>query len=138
MALIKLWMSLTVLIMSQTVTLFALPDDANIWKAQARTQHANKEAHVEVVYENYSDSMLPLLSRDLTLLGQAVDMIRNNECRYQCKSMLDGIRNLTSWAVRCTTKFKKFINIRFLNMYIALDYAKTIGVKIFIDDSISF
>lgn len=98
MAVIKLVTVLAVVAMAT-----ALSNDVNIWRVQ--TPSHNKEAHVELVYENYSENMLPVLSRDLTLLEQAIEMISNDACKNQCKSMIAGIHNLTSWAVRCKIKF---------------------------------
>ncbi|XP_046748457.1 nose resistant to fluoxetine protein 6-like [Diprion similis] len=104
---VKQW---TVIIVGLTVShfsiVFAGAKDTNIWKTQ-RLEKEN-DVGVELVYENDSESMLPLLSRDLTLLGQAIDMISNDACKDQCKSMMAGIHNLTSWAVKFYDSSGKF------------------------------
>ncbi|XP_066592007.1 nose resistant to fluoxetine protein 6-like [Prorops nasuta] len=65
--------------------------------------------HPDLEYDNYnSESILPLLSRDITLLQRAIDMIDDSSCREQSQLMLSSIRNLTSWAVKFYDASGKF------------------------------
>ncbi|XP_048511652.1 nose resistant to fluoxetine protein 6-like [Athalia rosae] len=84
----------------------AVSENVNVSKPQPSEK--SEKAQVEVVYENHGDDMLPVLSRDLTLLGHAIEMIDNEDCRNQCKLMMSGIRNLTSWAVKFYDASGKF------------------------------
>ncbi|XP_015599963.1 nose resistant to fluoxetine protein 6 [Cephus cinctus] len=67
-----------------------------------------KNVNEDLVYDTYNENMLPLLSRDLSLMSQAIEMIDDSSCRDQCKLMLNGLHNLTSWAVKFYDASGKF------------------------------
>lgn len=50
----------------------------------------------ETDYESYA---LPFIARDLDFLAGLVDRIDNAQCREQCKLVIAGLHNLTTWAV---------------------------------------
>ena len=79
----------------------------------------NSVLRIESNLENESDlenlkygvddgNILPLLSRDVTLLERAIDAIEDGTCRDQCRLMLSGLHNLTTWAVKFYDSSGKF------------------------------
>ncbi|OXU18191.1 hypothetical protein TSAR_005433 [Trichomalopsis sarcophagae] len=50
----------------------------------------------ETDYDSYA---LPFIARDLDFLAGLVDRIGNAKCREQCKLVIAGLHNLTTWAV---------------------------------------
>lgn len=53
-----------------------------------------------VEYEpTYGTRTLPFIARDLDFLAGLVDRISNPACKSQCREVLGGLKNLTSWAL---------------------------------------
>lgn len=53
-------------------------------------------------------NVLPILSRDLTLLERAIDSIDHGKCRDHSRLMFEGLKNLTTWAVKFYDSSGKF------------------------------
>ncbi|XP_032678637.1 nose resistant to fluoxetine protein 6-like isoform X2 [Odontomachus brunneus] len=51
------------------------------------------------LYDSHNENAA-LLSRELELLQQTIDAIRDDTCRSECRSVLIGLRDLTGWAVK--------------------------------------
>ena len=70
-----------------TCTVFALKDE---------TTTKIVDTSIVTDFEVYT---LPFIARDLEFLSILVDRIENEACRNQCKAIVTGLHNLTTWAV---------------------------------------
>ncbi|XP_012279978.1 nose resistant to fluoxetine protein 6 [Orussus abietinus] len=91
-------------------TVLAVPgifaDSKNILKIDSPTMVRQMDSGM--TYDNYYENMLPLLSRDLSLMEQAIGMIEDSTCRDHCQMILQGLHNLTAWSVKFYDASGKF------------------------------
>ncbi|KAK2581820.1 hypothetical protein KPH14_002289 [Odynerus spinipes] len=81
-------------------------EEKAIFKTEALVEAL--KSYTELRYDTYNESNLPLLSRDVILLKEAIDLIENEKCRSQCQFILNGLKNLTEWAVKFYDASGKF------------------------------
>lgn len=81
----------------------------------ADTGNTLEDVQRELKYDGIES--IALFPRELTLLQQAIDTIDDDTCRDQCQSVLNGVRNLTGWAIKFYDASGKFPSLLVGSVY---------------------